>query len=74
MAKIKGNIIVDINRCKGCSVCVESCPFEVLKLNASVNSMGYNYSYMASPDLCTGCASCAMVCPDSCITVYRQKL
>jgi 2-oxoglutarate ferredoxin oxidoreductase subunit delta len=27
----------------------------------------------AHPDACTGCANCAVVCPDSCITVYRQK-
>ena len=28
---------------------------------------------MANPDNCTGCASCAIICPDTCITVYRQK-
>ncbi len=28
---------------------------------------------MAHPDACTGCASCAIICPDSCITVYRQN-
>ncbi len=73
MAKIKGSIIVDRERCKGCGVCVVSCPFGVLKLSAEVNSKGYNYSFMANPDACTGCASCAVICPDSCITVYRQK-
>ena len=73
MAKIKGSIIVDRERCKGCNVCVVSCPFGVLKLSAEVNSKGYNYSFMANPDACTGCASCAVICPDSCITVYRQK-
>ncbi len=73
MAKIKGRIVVDQARCKGCSVCVVACPFEVLALSPSVNAMGYRYNHMAKPDLCTGCASCALVCPDSCITVYRQK-
>nr|APO31776.1 rnfB: electron transport complex, RnfABCDGE type, B [uncultured bacterium] len=28
---------------------------------------------MVNPDACTGCASCAVICPDSVITVYRQK-
>ena len=73
MAKIKGSIIVDRERCKGCNVCVVSCPFGVLKLSAKVNSKGYNYSFMEIPDACTGCASCSVICPDSCITVYRQK-
>ena len=73
MAKIKGTIIVDMERCKGCGVCVPSCPMGVLALNHQVNGKGYNYSYMANPDNCTGCASCAIICPDSVITVYRQK-
>ncbi len=73
MAKIKGTVVVDVERCKGCGVCVVACPSKVLALNALVNGKGYNYSYMENPDDCTGCANCAMVCPDSCITVYRQK-
>ncbi len=73
MAKIKGTIIVDRERCKGCEVCVASCPFDVLRLATEVNSRGYNYAEMADPDKCTGCASCSIICPDSCITVYRQK-
>lgn len=73
MAKIKGTIIIDRERCKGCEVCVASCPFDVLRLATEVNSRGYNYAEMAQPDKCTGCASCSIICPDSCITVYRQK-
>mgnify|MGYP000295472913 CR=1 FL=1 len=44
-----------------------------LALAAEGNAKGYNYSEMAHPEDCVGCASCAIVCPDSCITVYRQK-
>ncbi|MBP3355779.1 MAG: 4Fe-4S binding protein [Rikenellaceae bacterium] len=73
MAKIKGTIIVDKERCKGCAVCVASCPFQVLHLSSQVNGRGYPFAEMEHPDQCTGCASCAVICPDSCITVYRQK-
>lgn len=72
MAKIKGRIVVDTERCKGCSVCVAACPFNVLALVPEVNSKGYHYCHMAVPEACTGCASCAQICPDSCITVYRE--
>ena len=34
MAKIKGTILVDKERCKGCGVCVASCPCDVLHLSA----------------------------------------
>ena len=73
MAKIKGKIVVDRERCKGCAVCVSACPCSVLALSADVNGKGYQVAFMAVPDACTGCASCGVVCPDSCITVYRQK-
>lgn len=73
MAKIKGVVVVDTERCKGCAVCTSACPCNVLDLSADVNSKGYNFAIMANPDACTGCASCGLICPDSCIVVYRQK-
>ncbi len=74
MAKIKGAVVVDTERCKGCDLCVIACPSNVLALAKDLNSKGYNYSYMAEPEACVGCAACAYVCPDACITVYKVKL
>jgi len=73
MAKIKGAIIVDKERCKGCGVCVPACPCKVLELAKEVNGKGYNYCFMQNPDECIGCASCAIVCPDGVISVYKVK-
>ena len=73
MSKIKGTILVDRERCKGCGVCTAACPMNVLALSKEVNSKGYPVAEMANPDACTGCASCGISCPDACITVYRQK-
>lgn len=74
MAKIKGAITVDENRCKGCELCVHECPVGVLALSTEVNTKGYAYAFMKQPDLCIGCASCAYICPDGCIKVYKVKL
>jgi len=74
MAKVKGAIVVNVERCKGCNLCVVACPSNVLALSTEVNSKGYNFSHMANPDACVGCSACAYVCPDACITVYRVKL
>ncbi|MEG1606912.1 MAG: 4Fe-4S binding protein [Mucinivorans sp.] len=74
MAKIKGTIVVDVERCKGCSVCVSVCPTGAIALNTAVNGKGYNYAYLAHADDCIGCAGCGIVCPDSVITVYKQKI
>lgn len=74
MAKIKGAIVVNKERCKGCNLCVVACPSDVLELSKEVNSKGYNYAQMNHPDNCIGCANCGYVCPDGCITVYKVKL
>lgn len=74
MAKVKGAIVVDIERCKGCSVCIPACPQAVIQLAREVNGKGYHYAYMENPDECTGCANCAIVCPDGVITVYKTKV
>jgi len=73
MAKVKGAIKVDVEKCKGCSLCVVACPSKVIALAKEVNGKGYNYAYMANPDACTGCVNCAIVCPDTVIEVYRIK-
>ncbi|MDX9747211.1 MAG: ferredoxin family protein [Paludibacter sp.] len=74
MAKFKGAIVVNTERCKGCDLCVVACPTDVLALSNDANSKGYNFSFMEREDNCTGCSACANVCPDACITVYRVKL
>lgn len=73
MAKVRGAIVVDVEKCKGCELCMVACPTQVIQLANEVNGKGYQYSYMANPEACIGCASCALVCPDSCITVYKAK-
>ena len=44
MAKIKGAIVVDTERCKGCNLCVVACPLNVIALTKEVNVKGYNYA------------------------------
>ena len=73
MGKMKGAIVVNTDRCKGCSLCVVACPCHVIALTKEVNVRGYNYVQPVLEDACTGCTSCATVCPDGCITVYGVK-
>lgn len=74
MAKIKGAIIVDTERCKGCNLCVIACPTDAIALTATeVNRKGYPYCQDINTDNCIGCATCATVCPDACIKVYKLK-
>lgn len=74
MAKVRGAIVVDIEECKGCSVCITACPTHVIALTKEVNGKGYPYAYMENAEACTGCTNCSIVCPDGVITVYRVKV
>ncbi|NLC95382.1 MAG: 4Fe-4S binding protein [Bacilli bacterium] len=67
-----GKITVDIERCKGCGLCIEACPYHLLELTPDyVNKKGYQPMRIHTPEKCIGCANCAMMCPDVCITVER---
>lgn len=71
MAKVIGELIIEVERCKGCELCIDACPKDVLQLSETINSKGYQFAIKVN-DLCNGCSNCALVCPDAVITVYRQ--
>ena len=73
MAKVKGSVVVDIERCKGCEICNPACPVESLGMSKAVNKKGYRYAITVN-DKCTGCVNCGIICPDGAITVYRTKI
>lgn len=69
---VKGTIKVDEFYCKGCELCVNACPQDVLSLDMNrLTPKGYHPVYL-SADGCTGCAICALVCPEAALTVYRE--
>jgi 2-oxoglutarate ferredoxin oxidoreductase subunit delta len=72
MAKVVGEVIIDIEKCKGCELCVDACPHETLAMSDTINAKGYQYAVQIKNN-CTGCMDCALVCPDAAITVYRGK-
>ena len=47
MAKMKGAIVVDTERCKGCQLCIIACPQKVIALANKVNLHG-----IVCPDGC----------------------
>ena len=63
-------IVIDLENCKGCGLCVEVCPQKLLRPIAEINKKGVRPVQPLDPEKCTGCRLCTLVCPDVVITIY----
>jgi len=70
VAKSVGTVLIDVERCKGCELCIPVCPPQVLEMSVALNAIGFRYPLLR--DGCTGCELCAEICPDWCFEVYRS--
>lgn len=69
---VRGWIVVDELHCKGCELCVQACPQEVMNLDKTrLTPKGYHPVHLFAEG-CTGCAICAVVCPEASLTVFRH--
>ncbi|HXY11018.1 MAG TPA: 4Fe-4S dicluster domain-containing protein [Terriglobales bacterium] len=70
-APVRGKVIIDANECKGCGLCVESCPPKCLELAHGLSAYGVHPAQYTGVG-CTGCGICFYCCPEpGAITVYR---
>jgi len=53
--------------CKGCGICVDFCPKEVLSMNDRGEPQ------VTRPERCTGCTWCELRCPDFAISVRKRE-
>ncbi len=68
---VRGTVVIDVEACKGCELCIDACKPGVLSMTEVRNERGYAY-----PELrpgCTGCRACAQICPDFCFQVWKYE-
>jgi 2-oxoglutarate ferredoxin oxidoreductase subunit delta len=76
--KKKGKISLDSEACKACYLCISVCPQKLISISEELNQKGYypaqftERKTVENDRKCTGCATCALVCPDIAIEVYRE--
>jgi NAD-dependent dihydropyrimidine dehydrogenase PreA subunit len=69
----RGSLELNAEECKGCGLCVEACPPEVLRLAQYLNPYGYHL-VMYTGSGCTGCGICFFACPEpGAIVVWRAR-
>lgn len=70
-----GTVYIIPERCKGCEVCIEYCPKEVLLVSEQTNAKGYHYPNVkpGKEDECVHCEFCTLVCPEFAIFTLPQN-
>ena len=65
-------VTIDVEKCKGCGLCVDACPKNIVVLSDKrINSKGFHPSEVIDQEKCIGCAFCATMCPDAVIIVEK---
>ena len=62
----RGQVIIFANWFKGCRICVELCPTQVLAMGPDED-----HPRIVSPEKCTACHFCDTHCPDLALVVKR---
>ena len=62
---------VDEVRCKGCYLCIQVCPKKCIEKSDSFSKTGYYPAKDSTEGCCIACQSCARICPDLAIRVYK---
>jgi 2-oxoglutarate ferredoxin oxidoreductase subunit delta len=62
----RGQVHIILERCKGCKLCIELCPQQVLKVSKGLNEKGYHFPEVVpdSDKNCVHCEFCTMICPE----------
>ena len=58
--------------CKGCQLCISSCPKGILAVSETINQNGYRPVTCIDQSKCTSCAMCATNCPDVAIAIFKE--
>ncbi|MFA4915395.1 MAG: 4Fe-4S dicluster domain-containing protein [Syntrophales bacterium] len=71
---MEGYIEINRERCKACLLCVHACKRGNIVPSKEYNAKGYSpVNFNNDGDQkCTGCALCAITCPEIAIEVYRE--
>ena len=72
---LPGQVYLIPERCKGCRICVELCPRDVLEVSQQTNAKGYHLPDIIAGEerACVHCEFCTLVCPEFAIFTLPEN-
>jgi 2-oxoglutarate ferredoxin oxidoreductase subunit delta len=66
ISKPQGQVYLVPERCKGCAMCIDFCPEDVLRVSEQRNASGYHIPEVVPGKEadCVHCEFCTMICPE----------
>jgi len=68
----KGWFNISPDLCKGCGLCKEKCPTNVLDWSKELGVYGIPIMGPANLEQCIACGICEIVCPDAAILIEKK--
>ncbi|HUW11741.1 MAG TPA: 4Fe-4S dicluster domain-containing protein [Anaerolineae bacterium] len=60
----EGTVYIITEECKGCGLCIDFCPRNVLEFSTDTNAKGHNYPVVVATGKCANCQMCHLICSD----------
>ena len=67
-----GKVVINMERCKGCGLCVAVCPKQNIEISPESNQSGYFPARVRNIE-CTACGRCAIICPEAVIEISKEE-
>ncbi len=61
------------NLCKGCDICIITCPKDVFEKSKEKNSKDVYLPFPKNEEKCNVCGLCELSCPDQAIVVEKEE-
>lgn len=69
----RGEVHIIKDRCKGCGLCIEFCPRDVLEVSEEFNIKGVHPPRVKDETRCALCGFCEVICPEFAIFSVEKE-
>ncbi|HNB54543.1 MAG TPA: hydrogenase iron-sulfur subunit, partial [Anaerolineales bacterium] len=65
-------IVVDADRCTGCTLCASDCPYKAISMVERTDGHKHKYLAVIDPQMCVSCGVCVGSCPPLALSLHGR--